>query len=304
MKQNIIRLLTKFKKLYATSNDKYRANAYANAIKSINILKQVPSSLNELTKIKGIGKRIAEKIIEYIETGKVQKLKELEQEQVYIAKLIVINGIGPNQAKKFVEQGITSLTALKYANKSRTIKLTHAQKFCLEYYNDLQKRIPRAEIDEFSLKMKKILKRIDPHMKHIIAGSYRRGAKTSGDIDVVIWSTACPAHMKIDRIMQGMKDWKIAILSNGAKKISGLFIIDKIVRRIDLLFTCLESKWAAINYFTGSKETNIMIRARAKELGYTVNEHHLKKGNKIIPLLSESSLYNILGLKYIEPTNR
>lgn len=301
--QSITKMLTRFKKIYNMAGDKYRANAYSNAIKSINKIKKIPITMRELIKIKSIGKGIAEKIIEYIQTKKVQKLKDLEQEHKYISKLTIINGIGYSHAKKFVALGITSISALKRADDIGKIKLSRVQKLCMIHRNDLKRKIPRKEIDGFNIILNHTLKTIDPHLKYVIAGSYRRGKKTSGDIDVVIWSTVEHANQFASKILNKLPQ-HIYTLSGGKKKISCLFRFDKYIRRVDLLFTHYDSKWAAINYFTGSKETNIMVRAQAKELGYTVNEHNLKKGNKIIPLASERELYEILKLKYIKPTDR
>jgi DNA polymerase/3'-5' exonuclease PolX len=303
MKKNIIKLLTKFKNLYLLENDAHRTNAYSNAVKSIHQIKKVPITMSELIKLKGIGKGIAEKIIEYIQDGKVQKLKDLEQKHIYIARLTSISGIGPYYAKKFVSLGITSIVALKRADKLGKIKLTRAQQLCIAHRNDLKQKIPRKEIDKFNVILSNAFKTINPYLKYMIAGSYRRGKKLSGDIDVVIWSSIGHANQYIDQILNKLPQY-IAPISQGTKKLSGLFRIDKYVRRVDLLFTHCDSRWAAINYFTGSKETNIMIRSRAKELGYVVNEHCLKKGNKIITIPNEQSLYKILKLKYIKPIDR
>ena len=73
-------------------------------------------------------------------------------------------------------------------------------------------------------------------------------------------------------------------------------------RRMDLLLTSQESYYYALLYFTGSDKLNIIMRRRAQELGYSLNEHGMKGFDKKIK--SEKDIFEILGMKYMDPIDR
>lgn len=245
-----------------------------------------------------IGKGIADKIFEYINTGKVKKLGELKKEQKYIVNLTSILGIGPSMAKKLIKQKIYNIHDLK---KSK-VKLTNAQLLGIKYHNDLKERIPKKDIDNFKKVLEKIIKSVDA--KFEMMGSYRRGLPSSGDIDILLYHENDKNYLKevVDKLAEYYK--YIGKLSQGKSKFSGLFKINKKVRQIDMLFVPKESLYTAINYFTGSKEHNLKLREIAKKKGYKVSEYSLMKGNKKIPITSEKDLFNKLGMNYIKPENR
>ena len=160
---------------------------------------------------------------------------------------------------------------------------------------------------------KSIFKRLSKEDEHLeIVGSYRRGAPTSGDIDVIITGNS-PAVYKnfIDELIkQGII---INVLSRGLSK---TLVIAKlpgysVARRVDFLYSPPEEFAFAILYFTGSKAFNTVMRQHALNLGYTFNEHGIYKlvNKKKGPLVqqqfpTEKSIFDFLGLQYIEPTMR
>ena len=89
---------------------------------------------------------------------------------------------GPSKAKELYEEGIKDLEDLK----KHEDKLTHAQKIGLAHFQDFELRIPRAEISEIFCKLEKIVGRLDPEYRVEVCGSFRRGAESSGDIDVLV----------------------------------------------------------------------------------------------------------------------
>jgi DNA polymerase/3'-5' exonuclease PolX len=76
------------------------------------------------------------------------------------------------------------------------------------------------------------------------------------------------------------------------------------VRRIDIRFIPFLSWYPALLYFTGSKELNLMMRNKAKKLGYKLNEYGLFKGSKNIYVESEEEIFDLLEMKYLEPQER
>ena len=298
-KKQILNLLLEFRNIYRSLNDTYRERAYQNAYYSILKIDKIPKTKKELSDIKNIGSGIANKIHEYIKTGDVKKLKTLKKQQKYILNLTSVLGIGPSLAKKLIKKNIYNVSVLKKEFNKGNIKLTNAQQLGLKYYKELQQRIPRKEIDKFKNKIKKETKILFKLM-----GSYRRGSKTSGDIDILIYDKKNVNRLNefVNIISDNYK--LVGKLSKGKNKFSGIFRINNKIRHIDVLYVPIESLYTAINYFTGSKEHNLRLREFAKQKGYKVSEYSLTKNGKVIPVESEKDLFDIIGMKYILPKNR
>lgn len=310
-KESILRQIKELHDIYKAKGDTYRARAYDNAFYALKGLDILPKTKKELIKVKGIGKSTADKIFEAIETGKIKKLRELKAGQREMEGLLKIDGVGPKFAEKLLKKGINTLDKLRKEYKAGHIKLTAVQVLGITYYEDLQEKLPRKEIQKFEKDLKKIVKSVDKKLDFEIMGSYRRGNLKSGDIDLLLYhpDIKIKEDIKVDYVTQivlklSEKYKYVGKLAQGKKKFMGLFILDKLVRHIDILFVPMENLYAAINYFTGSKEHNVRLREHAKKNGYTVNEFHLKKGNTIIPLKSERDLFDKLGLPFIKPTDR
>ena len=220
----------------------------------------------------------------------------------------------PKKAKQLVDDGITTLTQLK----ENETKLNDTQKIGLQYYEPLQQRIPRDEIEEFAKVFDIVFKEVAPDgSKYEIVGSYRRQAQTSGDIDVIITNednniTAFNAFL--DRLITD--NIITEVLTRGKTKSLTIGKLplqseNTIPRRIDLLYTEPKEYAFATLYFTGSKAFNTVMRQRALDLGYTLNEHGLskmvsgKKGDRLTnDFPTEQSIFDFLGMKYKEPEER
>jgi DNA ligase (NAD+) len=189
--------------------------------------------------------------------------------------------------------------------------LNDIQRVGLRYYEDILKRIPRSEIEDYKVIFEDLFP-TDTNSKMEIVGSYRRGAMNSGDIDVII--TSNNANVFTTFIDNLIKQKIIThILSRGPTK---CLVIAKIpssnsYRRVDFLYTTPEEFPFAILYFTGSKIFNTVMRHIALEKGYTMNEHGLytmeqkKKGNKINhTFMNEADIFDFLGLMYKAPHER
>ena len=220
-----------------------------------------------------------------------------------------------------VDKGITSIDELQ--NKQDEV-LNETQKVGLQYYDDILQRIPRSEIEEYKSIFKKVFDKIIkdiPDSKMEIVGSYRRGAESSGDIDVIITSSNPATFKKFidDLISKGIIK---EVLSRGQTK---CLVITKLPhvstsRRVDFLYTSPEEFPFAILYFTGSKIFNTVMRHEALEKGLTMNEHGLylltnntsnpnnkkgTKGEKVDHIFtSEKDIFDYLDLEYKEPHER
>jgi DNA polymerase (family 10) len=203
-------------------------------------------------------------------------------------KLIKVLGAGPVTVRQWLQMGIRGLGDLKRAATGGRVRLTAMQRVGVQYYDVFQLRIPRALVARIGRKI----------IKHLgqgeIAGSYRRGAPSSLDIDIVTTAELLP-HPKITYITRG--ESKCMILYHLDNDVHPVICVD-IVR-------CKPAEYVTtLFYLTGSGLFNVMMRKRAADMGYRLSEHGLFHGGKRVVIASEKELFKILKLEYIPPENR
>ncbi len=308
--EDFIKILSELQELMSRKGEPFRARAYQKAQEAIiNFPDSITDPKKQLKDISGIGKTIMTKLEEYVETG---TLVALEKERANPANILAeIYGVGPKKAKELVAAGITTVDELR---KNPEL-LNEKQKLGLKYFEDIQKRIPRAEIEDFDEKFKNIFDAAAPAGSTFeIVGSYRRGAKNSGDIDIII-TNKHNDQTAFDKVLDVLIKDKIIteVLSRGKTKSLTLVQIKKNgpIRRVDFLYSPPSEYAFALFYFTGSKIFNTIVRQRALDLEYTLNEHglsHFTKGvkgkNVDHDFPTEQSIMKFLGLKYQKPEDR
>jgi NAD-dependent DNA ligase/predicted flap endonuclease-1-like 5' DNA nuclease len=305
LNEKFIELMEKLADIMLKQGEPFRARAYQKAQETIMAYPSDILSPNDLKGQPGIGPTIMEKLNEYVETGTLKVLEREKNNPVNI--LADVYGIGPKKAKELVDNGITSIAQLR-ENQGL---INDIQKVGLGYYEDILKRIPRSEIEDYKVFFEKAMPN-NSEAKMEIVGSYRRGAQTSGDIDVIITSNS--PQVFTDFVNNLLKEKIILhILSRGPTK---CLVITKIpssdsARRVDFLYTTPEEFPFAILYFTGSKIFNTVMRHVALEKGYTMNEHGIykmeakKKGDKADRVFKdEKDIFDFLGLEYKSPIER
>ncbi len=299
--------------------DEYRKNpfpvkAYAAAIEAIESLDKPITKLEDVQGIKGVGEKIRLKIQEIMDTGALRAAEEAKSSLPLEAykTLKDLHGIGPSKAAELIGKGITTVEQLRTASEANSKLLTAAQKLGLKYYEDAMRRIPRGEMREHE---SLLLSALDEQFEATVVGSYRRGAASSGDIDVLL---TLPDSMSkkdqgdlFEHMITLLKEvYIVDTLSSGKTKFLGYSRLDEDhpVRRLDLLMIPKAEYACAILYFTGSKEFNVAFRSYALEKGYTLNEHRLeatKEGVASVPFFhTEKDIFDFLGLQYVEPTMR
>ncbi|MBI5414842.1 helix-hairpin-helix domain-containing protein [Candidatus Peregrinibacteria bacterium] len=265
------------------------------------------SSQAELKKIRGIGDAIAQKIVEYRETGHIAALEKMKQGLPDgILELLNIPGLGPKTLKKFwFEFGVKNLSLLKKLLKSGQVeKLPHFGeksvenlKKGIEFFEKNEQRIPYTEAKEKADEILKNMKKCHEMLKIEIAGSLRRKKEMIGDIDILV-SSVHPEKV-IDFFL------KLEIVgevnAHGETKAS---IFTKDHRQIDLRVVPPESFGSALQYFTGSKEHNILLRRIALKKRMKLSEYGVFLGEKKIAGETEEGVYEILGKKWISPEKR
>ena len=306
MNEKILELLKLLSIQKKNNNERFKHLAI---LKALSILKKYPNEIKtvkdveELKDLPNIGDGMIKRITEIVKTGKLKELDDTPNLYV-IKELTSISGIGEKNALKLIQDhDIKSIQDLKKKIKSGEVELTNAQNIGLKYHYDLSQRIPRKEIQKAEKIIRDAVKKINPEIEMEIVGSYRRGKTSSGDIDVLF------THKKnqLNKIVEDLEEQGVLHeqISKGGKKYSGIIIVDKLGRRIDVLFIKPENYPAALLYFTGSGEHNQKMRAVAKSKNYKLNEYNLEdeKGNKI-KVKSEKDIFDKLEMEYLEPHER
>jgi len=316
MNNDIINILNQQLNEYSLDKSKrWKASALHKALK---ILKDYPHKINsgkELLNIKGIGKGIISRIDEIIQTGTLKDLKNVSENLKTVKKFKEITGVGYKRANEWVKEGFNTVKQIKEAIKANKIKTTHHIDIGLKYFEDFQKRIPRKEITKMSKIIKNTLENINKELIFEICGSYRRGCTDSGDIDILITNPNISSNIEkekyLTKLVKLLKKENFIIddlTKTGQKKYMGVCKLNSELpaRRIDIRCFNSNEYYAAILYFTGSKDFNVLIRQNAIDSNYSLNEYGLKDKNsgKIIKLKSEKELFDILNIPYMDPTER
>ena len=312
-----ISMLEELRDIMQRRGDAIRAKAYENATTQIMLLKKdIVDPKKDLKDVQGIGITITEKIDTFLKTG---TLEILERERINPVNIFTkVYGIGPKKAEELVKNDITTIDQVK----QNLNMLNDKQKIGIKYYEDILQRIPRCEIDDFYIKMSMIFQELEPiyqGSRFEICGSYRRECKDSGDIDIIITNTNNDSRI-FGELLDWLKNEKYIIedgfLSRG--DIKSLTIVDiyperenTIKRRVDFFYTPPQEYAFAILYFTGSKIFNTVMRQRAVDMGYTLNEHGICyfnngiKGKKVEKeFAEEKNIFEFLNMKYKRPCER
>lgn len=261
----------------------------------------------ELKKIPGIGEGMAQKIEEYLKTGKVSKYEEVKKEVPdELIAIMGIPGMGPktlalihkergvgnlSQLEKAVEDGsligLPGMGEKKVENIKRGIQLLKQSKGRM----NLGMAFPVAKRIVEALREKTGSEKIE------WAGSLRRMRENIGDIDILATG---PDHEKIVHAFTHLPEVK-EVLASGETKAS---IIVEGGLQIDLRVVEEGSYGAALQYFTGSKGHNIHLRGIARARGIKINEYGVFKGERKIGGKEEKDVYKALGMVWIEPELR
>lgn len=290
----------------------FKSRAYSNAARVIESLEQDLDMLvksGELGKLKGIGQALNEKITELVTTGRLEYYEKLKAEfPSGLMELLRVPGLGPKKVKALYEKlGITNIGELEYAcNENRLLELEgfgeRSQEKILQGIQYLKKSHglflfstgwEEAQTLEAALRSHKKVRRIS------IAGSLRRRKEIIKDLDLVVSTQDSAAVMDFFTTLPQVE----AITAKGDTKAS---VILKSGIASDLR-TVSDAEFSyALHHFTGSKEHNIAMRARAQRMGLKMNEYGLfrEKDNHLIPCKDEEAIFKALGLAYIPPELR
>ncbi len=292
--------------------NRFKIIAYGKAARAIESLKDDIEQIRiekRLETIPGVGKAIAQKVEEYIRTGKVQAYEELLAETPPgLAELLKISGLGPKTISLLHEKlSVNNLDDLeKAAREHRVRRLPRmgptSEKNILKSIDRYRKRSTRILLSTSEPIVEEILAYLRgmEGLEHITpAGSYRRGKETIGDIDILATSSR-PADVIAAFVRMPMVE---EVLGKGPTKAS---IIVQETIQVDLRIVEHRSYGTVLQYFTGSKEHNVRLRQVAIDKGYSLSEYSLKRMKDEVDLFfdREEDVYRALGMQYILPELR
>ncbi|GBP44641.1 DNA polymerase beta [Eumeta japonica] len=269
----------------------HKYNAYRKAAAALAAHPQRVRSGDEARRLPGVGVKIANKIQEFLTTGKLRKLETIrgDDNARAVATLTRVSGVGPARAAELVRAGITTIEMLRQ-NQNR---LTHHQCIGLRYLEDFEQRIPRTEIQQIEKVLQKVICGLDPDYSITICGSYRRGKSESGDIDALV------THPSLEIADKSM------LKNVGVCRLEG-----RRARRIDVRLMRPAHYPCALLYFTGSDAFNQAMRAHATQHRFILNEYTLRPIGETgtpgepVPVTNERDIFEYIDYPYREPHER
>ncbi|KAH7333669.1 Nucleotidyltransferase [Rhizoctonia solani] len=248
------------------------------------------TSVDQVSHLPGVGASIAEKIREFIATGCVAKIAAQTTEDLAVTRLFQgIYGVGPQTAHSWYVRGLRTLADVR--NRVDGIALSPAQELGLQYYTDLQRRMPRSEAAEIYERIKALALKLDPVLNIEIMGSFRRGKSTCGDIDILITRPTSDGGSHrglLNKLLPALHNQKLlshdlAVPDDENEleaKYMGLCQLhsDTLMRRIDILTIPCEQWGSALLYFTGDDLFNRSMRLLARKNAMSLNQRGLFQG--------------------------
>ncbi|XP_053928275.1 DNA polymerase lambda isoform X2 [Cuculus canorus] len=309
-------------KAYSVQGDKWRALGYSKAINALKSYHKPVTSYQEACKIPGIGKRMAEKILEILESGHLRKLDHISESVPVLELFSNVWGAGVKTAQMWYQQGFRTLDDIR-----TKATLTSQQAVGLKHYTDFLERMPREEAAEIEQTVRQAALAVKHGLVCVACGSYRRGKPTCGDVDVLITHPDGQSHRGvftklIDSLHKSgfLTDDLVSKEDNGEqKKYLGVCCLPGPAqrhRRLDIIVVPYSEFACALLYFTGSAHFNRSMRALAKTKGMSLSEHALTSAvvrgpggvkvvsGHVLPTPTERDVFIQLGLPYREPSER
>ncbi|OAH15654.1 DNA polymerase/3'-5' exonuclease PolX [Streptomyces jeddahensis] len=305
-------LLKEYADLIAiTHGDAFKARVYEKAARAIGGHPRDVSQLDaaELRDIPGVGKSIAEKVVEYFRTGRITAVEETRAKiPAGVRELITIPTLGPKKAMTLYEDlhisSVSELADAIQAEKLRDLKGfgEKTEQNILHGIALLQQaggRILLSMAMEQAEEVVAQLSQVTGCQSCTYAGSLRRMKETIGDIDILVAARRSAPFMDALSELPATAE----TIAHGEKKTS---IRTTKGLQIDLRVLPPDSWGAGLQYFTGSKAHNIRTRTIAVRQGLKLSEYGLfeTESGKSIASRSEEDVYARLGLPWIPPTLR
>ncbi|KAG8849875.1 hypothetical protein FRB91_009556 [Serendipita sp. 411] len=265
---------------------------------AMNVIANLPfkiQSLEDVEKMKGIGagikRRIEQHLLTEAEVGTPMTSRNIENKKELLQAVQLfqtVSGIGPARARKFAEQGFRTLEDI--VNDTKTFEgLPQGVKTAFIYANRLLERVQREDIEKLSAKISKVLTDFEVY----VTGSYRRGAPSSSDVDVLLFHPDYTQTPQAGQHTMSAKEQKKA----------------------------REDRGAALVGYTGDAEFNRYLRGKANRVMMRLNDFGLwkrppgweaseitstKDDNEweLVATEKEEDVFRALGETWVDPTKR
>jgi DNA polymerase (family 10) len=289
----------------------FRIRAYRNAARTV---ENLPSSIAALVKsgraledLPGIGRDLAAKIREVVETGELALVAELARTTPRtLVALLRIPGLGPKRARLIHSTlGVKSVDELEAAARDGRLRVIRGigetiEQTVLRGIAQDRARGGRFLLADADLHLRPIVERLTA-LREVraleVAGSCRRRVETVGDVDILVAASAT-AH--VGRAFIESPDVR-DVLAQGTTKCS---VVLRSGLQVDLRVVPARSFGAALHYFTGSKAHNIAIRGLGVKRGLKINEYGVYRGARRIAGAGEPEVFEAVGLAWIPPELR
>ena len=289
----------------------FRIRAYRRAAR---IVRSFPKELAEMhgpeeyDAIPGIGADLAGKITELIGSGRIEALERLRREiPPQTRELLNLPGLGPVRVRALM----TQLKVRNEADLSRALaagRVAAVRGFGPGLESRLEaalarrepgapRRLPLSVAAQYAVPLREYLQSLPGVSRVEVAGSFRRGRETVGDLDIL---ASAVSGAKLFAALKRYADLR-ELSASGTTKASGIL---RNGLQVDVRVVAPKSFGAALHYFTGSKDHNIHMRRLAQERNLKLSEYGLFRGTRRLAGETERGLYRALGLGFIPPELR
>lgn len=288
----------------------FKVRAYINAARTLEQLEEHLDQLiksGTLTDIRGIGKNLADHIVELHNTGRLREYEKLRKSiPDGVFEMLSIQGLGPKKVKAIWEDlGVDRIDLLELRCRQGNVAVLpgfgqKTQDKILQGIQFLRRFRGQFLFCDAQAVALALLDRIEHHKNTIrceIAGSIRRRKEIVGDIDILVSSKKAEPLMELFTKHPLVE----AVTAKGSTKAS---VVLKTGMNADLRVVSDDEFPFALHYFTGCKEHNVAMRARAKKQGLKLSEYGLFKGKTPTKCKTEADIFKALDLSYIEPEMR
>ncbi len=291
--------------------EKFKPEAYRRAARSIESLTEELSAVaarGDLRTIPGVGEAIAEKIEEYLRTGRLGYFERLEQQvPPGILDLLRVPGLGPKTARRFwLELGVEGPAELADAIRQGKLdglsgfgpkKIAQVRAALESAAAQPSARMPIEVAYPIAHRLVAGLRAAVAMEEIELAGSFRRSRETVGDLDVLVTSGEPERVFDAFSRLPEVKEVRLrgptketVILTQGLQ--------------VDLRVVEPAAFGAAWLYFTGSKDHNVHLRSIARDRGLKINEYGIFRGEEKVGGRTEKEMYAALDLAWIPPELR
>jgi DNA polymerase (family 10) len=297
--------------LELSGENPFKARSYSNVARAVEQLDFEIETLvagKRLREVKGVGEGLEQKLGELLTTGRLGYLENLRKKfPATLFDLFRIPGLGAKRIQTiYKDLGIQTLDELEAACNSD--RLAQIKGFGEKTQENILKGIAFAREHHGLFLFDVALSAAETLRGHLaataaaqrieIAGSIRRRKEVVRDIDILVSSKTAAPLMEAFVTAPGVA----SVTAHGETK-SSVVLATGIAA--DLRVVSDEQFPYALNYFTGSKDHNVAVRARAKDLGLKLNEYGLfREDGTSIPCKDEAAIYKALHLPYIPPELR